>query len=245
MRRNIRLLLQYDGSNYHGWQVQPNALTIQEVIETTVRRIVSRPVRILAAGRTDAGVHAWGQVANFHTDTSIPSGKLKKSLNSLLPDDIKVRALSEEAPSFESRKSARSKIYRYFILNRPEPSPWFFRYSWHYSRLLDCESIARAAKWLVGEMDFSSFQASDCDARSSVRKISRFEVHSRSGMITFTVEGNGFLKHMVRSMVGTLVEVGKGSMKPDEVKEIIELHDRTQAGPNVPAKGLFLWKVVY
>jgi len=243
--RNIRFTLQYDGTNYHGWQIQPNAVTIQEILESTLGRVVSHPVRVTGAGRTDAGVHARGQVASFRTESSIPPEKLKRALNGLLPDDIKVLEITEADPGFDARRSAQGKIYRYFILNSPEPSPWLYRYSWHFPSPLDCEAMQTAAGHLVGRREYSSFQASDGNTRSSVRKIEFFTVNPQRSIITFEVKADGFLKHMVRGMVGTLVEVGRGRFSPRKVEEILSAQDRTQAGPNAPARGLFLWKVVY
>lgn len=245
MLRNIRFALQYDGTNYHGWQIQPNAVTIQEILESTIGRIVSHPVRVTGSGRTDAGVHARGQVASFRTESSIPSEKLKRALNGLLPDDIKVLEITDVESGFDARRSALGKIYRYFIFTSPEPSPWLYRYSWHFPSPLDCEAMEVAAGHLVGEKEFSSFQASDGNTRNSVRKIEFFTVNSHRSIITFEVKANGFLKHMVRSMVGTLVEVGRGRFNPRKVEEILSARDRTQAGPNAPARGLFLWKVIY
>lgn len=245
MPRNIRLTLQYDGTDYHGWQFQPNAVTVQEVIELTLLRVIGYPVRLAGAGRTDAGVHAWGQVANFHTENPLPPEKLKKALNALLPPAIRVLASVEAAPDFNSRKMARSKTYRYFIFRRPEPSPWIFRYSWHLTSNLDAEAMTGAAQNLVGKHDFSAFQASDCSARTSIRSVYSFRIWVKENLMAFEVAAEGFLKHMVRNMVGTLIEVGKGRLRPEEVQRILESGDRREAGPNIPARGLFLWKVDY
>jgi tRNA pseudouridine38-40 synthase len=243
--RNICLTLQYDGTDYHGWQFQPNAVTVQEVIELTLRRLIGHPVRLVGAGRTDAGVHAWGQVANFHTENSLPPEKLKKALNALLPPAIRVLASGEAAPDFDSRKMARSKTYRYYIFRRPEPSPWIFRYSWHLAIDLDAEAMNGAARSLVGKHDFSAFRASDCNAQTRIRSVSSFGIWAKKNLMIFEVAAEGFLKYMVRNMVGTLIEVGRGRLRPEEVQRILESGDRREAGPNIPARGLFLWKVDY
>ena len=245
MPNNIRFTLQYDGTDYHGWQFQPNAVTVQEVIENTLNRVVGHRVRLVGAGRTDAGVHAWGQVANFHTENPLPPEKLKKALNSLLPPAIRVLSVAVAAPDFDSRRSARSKTYRYFIFRRPEPSPWIFRYSWHLVSRLDVEAMSEAAQVFVGKHDFSAFRAADCCARTRVRIVNSFGIRVKENIMVFEVNADGFLKHMVRNMVGTLIEVGRGRVRPARVRGILESGDRRKAGPNIPPHGLFLWQVDY
>jgi len=243
--QNIRFTLQYDGTDYHGWQFQPNVITVQEVVQKTLQRVVGHPVRLVGAGRTDAGVHAWGQVANFHTENPIPPEKLKKAMNALLPPAIRVLALDQAAPDFNSLGLARSKTYRYFVFRRLEPSPWIFRYSWHLVCNLDVPAMTAAAQFLVGRHDFSAFRASDCNAKTSVRSLENFRIWNKKNLLIFEVTAGGFLKYMVRNMVGTLIEVGKGRFRPEQVKTILESRDRKKAGPNIPPRGLFLWRVDY
>ncbi len=245
--RNIRLDLEYDGTAYSGWQVQPRVPTIQEKIEEALYRITGQRVRVSGAGRTDAGVHALGQVAHFHSDTSLPVDVLLRALNSLLPDDIVVKAVRDVPGSFHARKGASGKRYEYWILNDPTPSAFHRRYFWHLRRPLDVEAMGRAARRLAGKHDFSSFQASGGECgRSAVRSVNLLDVEIvRERYLRVAVEANGFLRGMVRILVGTLVEVGEGKIAEEDVSRILEARDRRVAGRTAPARGLFLVWVRY
>lgn len=245
--RNIRLLLEYDGTAYHGFQDQadPSLPTIQSTLEAAIAQICHEKVRIQAAGRTDAGVHALGQVVNFHTRASIPTDRFVPALNSVLPDDILVKRAEAVSPSFHARFDATAKTYRYTVDNRPLPSVFTRRYAYHVSQPLDVESMEKAAAYLVGTMDFASFQTSGSSARTSVRTVYSLEVEACEGIITFQVRANGFLYNMVRNIVGTLLEVGKGKLEAEAIPAIVAAADRKYAGPTAPAHGLCLVSVEY
>ncbi|MCL4503378.1 MAG: tRNA pseudouridine(38-40) synthase TruA [Deltaproteobacteria bacterium] len=246
MSRNIRLLLEYDGSRYHGWQRQRGDLSIQQVLEETLERLTNQPVKLIGSGRTDAGVHALGQVANFHTSSTVPLKAFHAGLNSMLPDDIAVLKAQEVSPEFHARKSALSKTYEYRILNRPNRSPLYHHYGWWLSHKLDLPAMTAAALALPGEHDFSAFRASGSGNRNPVRRI--FSAHWQThpgGWLRFTITGNGFLRGMVRSLVGTMVEVGKGKYEPSLLVELLQSGERQMAGPTAPGRGLYLVKVVY
>ena len=217
LRRNIRLLLEYDGTRYHGWQRQLDAATIQGVLEAAVARLTQAPVAIIGSGRTDAGVHARGQVANFRTESAIPLKAFHQGLNSLLPKDIAVLEASEAEPSFHARKSARAKTYEYRILNRPNRSPLNRHYAWWIAPPLDLAAMAGAAAALPGEHDFTAFRASGSDNINPVRRVLAAAWRDEpGGWLSFTITATGFLRGMVRSLVGTMVEVGQGKAPPDQ-----------------------------
>ena len=243
---NIRLLLEYDGTGYHGWQRQKNALTIQEVVETALAKLTGEPVKLLGSGRTDAGVHARGQVANFHTSSHIPLKAFHAGLNSLLPRDIAVLDAAAAPPDFHARKSARAKTYEYLILNRPEPSPLNRRYAWVVREALNLEAMARAAAVLSGEHDFSAFRASGSGSGHAVREVLAAAWHQgEAGRLRFVITANGFLRGMVRSLVGTMVEIGLGKRPPEDLAGLLKSGERRDVGPTAPAQGLFLVAVVY
>ena len=244
--RNIKLLIEYDGTHYHGWQVQPNALTIQEVIEKKIEVMTQQRVRLIASGRTDAGVHALGQVANFRTTSSVPVEGFQRGLNSLLPSDIIVRSAEEVDFQFHAQYGAKRKTYRYAILNSEVPSALCRNYSWHLPLPLDVQAMQKASSLLLGRKDFSSFQGADADTEDPVREVYRAEWSvEEKGFLHFTIEANGFLKHMVRNIVGTLVEVGRVKLSADDFERILDARDRCQAGMTAPAQGLFLVEVKY
>lgn len=244
--RNIRLLLEYDGSRYHGWQRQPGDLTIQEVLEEALQRLTGEPVKLIGSGRTDAGVHALGQVANFRTHSTIPLKAFHAGLNSMLPYDIAVLEARVVPLEFHARKSALSKTYEYRILNRPSRSPLHHHYGWWLAPKLDLEAMAVAAALLPGEHDFSAFRASGSGNRNPVRRIfsAGWQTHP-GGWLRFAVTGNGFLRGMVRSLVGTIVEVGKGKAAPELLAELLQSGERRLAGPTAPGQGLYLVQVAY
>jgi tRNA pseudouridine38-40 synthase len=243
--RNIVLTVAYDGTCYHGWQCQPNAVTVQEVFTKTVEKILDHPVKIHAGGRTDTGVHAMGQVINFHTEKTIAPRSLVKGLNSLLPRDIRVKDAREKEPSFHARYSAKSKTYAYCILNTPYNSPFLERYVWHIHNVLDVPAMDEAANLILGKHDFSSFKKKDEAYKSTIREIIRSGVKRKGDMIYFIVEAQGFLRYMVRNIMGTLVLVGSEKITVEEFLTILESKDRERAGPKAPAKGLFLRKIEY
>lgn len=243
--RNIKLTIQYDGTNYHGWQRQKNALSIQKIIEDNLGRILNHKVTLYASGRTDAGVHALGQVGNFHTTSKLTPDVIKKALNSMLPQDIVITESVEVEEKFHARYQAKSRVYQYLIWNYKIPSPFFRRYSWFVATKLDLVKMQEAGSLLIGRHDFSSFQGANRTESSPIRKIIKIEIKNIGRFLIFTIEADSFLRHMVRNIVGTLVEVGKGKLSLDDFKKIIISKDRTKAGPAAPAHGLFLREVKY
>jgi tRNA pseudouridine38-40 synthase len=245
--RNIRLDLEYDGTVYHGWQVQPDVSTIQQELEETLHQILGERVRVVGAGRTDAGVHALGQVGHFPTESALEVGALFRGMNSLLPEDIVVKAVREAPPDFHARKSALMKRYEYWILNDPTPSAFHHRFFWHVRVALDQLKMQRAAQRLVGEYDFASFQASGGEpGKDTIRDLRLLEIREvQDGIIRIAAEGRAFLRGMVRILVGTLVDVGRGRIPEEAVHDILMEKDRRRAGRTAPGKGLFLNWVRY
>jgi len=242
---NIKLTVEYDGTNYHGWQTQPRGETIQSVLEKAVSTFLGTPTRITGAGRTDAGVHALGQVANFSSAREFDLHRIQRGLNALTPDDITIKAVEIVPDSFDARRDGRSRIYEYRLLNRPAPSPFYLTTAWHVHDPLDTEAMRDAIRCLEGEHDFSSFRAAGCDAAHPVRKVYRTSLDRRGDLLVFTVEATAFLRHMVRNVVGTFIEVGRGLRTSQSFTELLEARDRTKAGPTAPAHGLFLVEVKY
>ncbi len=244
--RNIKLTIEYDGTAYHGWQIQPGLKTIQGVMKERIAQITQEKVNLIGAGRTDAGVHALGQVANFKTESAIDVTSLQRGLNSLLAPDIVITGVEEMEERFHARFSARSKIYEYCILNQPYPSAIGRYYTWFIHHGLDISSMKRCGEILIGSHDFSSFRASGDESSHSIREVFRLEIERRNGnLIVVAIEANAFLREMVRSIVGTLVDVGRGKTSFEEFKEIFQAQDRRQAGMTAPARGLFLIEVKY
>jgi len=244
--RNVKLTIEYDGSAYHGWQIQPGLRTIQGVIREQIAQITQQEVNLIGAGRTDAGVHALAQVANFQTESTIDVPSLQRGLNSLLPSDIVITSAEEVQEGFHARFSARSKVYEYHILNQPYPSALLRDYAWFMHNELDLPSMKKCGKLLIGNHDFSSFRASGDESRHSTREVLRLEIEHRKGnLIVIVIEANAFLREMVRSIVGTLVDVGRGKTVFLEFKEIFQVLDRRRAGMTAPAHGLFLVEVKY
>jgi tRNA pseudouridine38-40 synthase len=244
--RNIKLTIEYDGTNYLGWQVQPKGATIQGLIEEKLTLLTGEPIHLIGSGRTDAGVHALSQVAHFKAKSLMEVLTIQRALNSLLPQDIVVRNVEEVSEDFHARKQSKSKVYEYRILNRPVRSAFHRAYAWHIPQSLDLQEMKKATQELVGEHDFSSFRSVGSPTRTAVRKVTRAEwKRNRDGFIRFEVEATGFLKQMVRTIVGTLVEVGKGRITPEEFQRILQARDRKKAGPTAPAQGLFLKEVKY
>ncbi|MCM8763146.1 MAG: tRNA pseudouridine(38-40) synthase TruA [Candidatus Omnitrophica bacterium] len=248
--RNIKITLEYDGRRYAGWQIQPKnqtakRQTIQESIEKTLQKILQEKIKVIGSGRTDAGVHALAQVANFKTHSKIPLEKLQKALNALLPEDMVVNKIEEVGPDFHARFQAKSKLYRYTILNRRYPSVFLRHYAYFYPYPLDVNLMRKEAQYLVGRHNFKSFYTSDKKIRNPVRTIKYIKIKNNKGLITIDIEADGFLYNMARNIVGTLLEIGRGRFPQGSMKKILLAKDRTKAGPTVPAGGLCLIRVNY
>lgn len=243
--RNIKLIVQYDGTDYAGFQVQPDVPTIQGALEVALAHILKHDLRIRAAGRTDAGVHAIGQVVSVRTDAAIPAQALADALDNALPAAIAVPAGVEAPPEFHPQYDAVAKLYSYRILNRREPSPFIGRYAWHVRGPLDVDAMSTAAEALTGRHDFSAFEAAGGAAADKVRTLERLDCERHGDMIEIRARADGFLYMMVRNIVGTLVEVGLGRLAPRAVGDILASRDRTNAGPTAPPQGLCLVRVDY
>lgn len=261
--RNIKLIIEYDGTNYAGWQIQkspqsivhsPQKRTIQETIEKTLQTIIQEKVRVIGSGRTDSGVHALAQTANFRTNSPLSVLKIQKALNSLLPKDVSIKKITEADENFHSRYSAKSKTYRYFILNSETKSVFLRNYAWHIPYRFNVRLMRKEAKVLLGRHDFKSFCASGSSAKTTVRTIKKIVVKKAvsfqlsalsSPAIIIEIEANGFLYNMVRNIVGTLIEIGRGRFPEGSLKKILLAKNRKQAGPTAPAQALFLAEVKY
>ncbi len=243
--RNVCLTVAYDGTNYHGWQCQPNAVTVQEVLKGALERILGHDVKIIAGARTDAGVHAMGQVVNFSTSKGIDAAGLGRGLNALLPKDIRVRLVRDVDESFHARYSAKSKTYVYCILNDMHNSPFLSRYVLHVPYSLDLSLMKEAIKLVVGEHDFSAFKKKDEVYKSTVREVRRAGVVARGRVVYFIIEATGFLRYMVRNITGTLLLAGQGKMGKEQFEAVLESREREKAGPTAPAHGLFLREIKY
>ena len=244
--RNLKLTLSYDGTDFFGWQTQPDKRTVQETLEKALAELTgAERVRLNAAGRTDAGVHALGQVANFYSDSNIPAEKLVAAINAHLPDDIAVLAAEDMPQAFDANHDAVLKLYRYVIHDGAVQSPFMRRYTCHHKRRLDDRAMARAAEPLKGRHDFHSFETDWPNRMSSVRTITHLAVNRFGDYLWVEVEADGFLYNMVRAIAGTLINVGRGYWPESQVEAILQAEDRTQAGPTASAKGLFLVRVTY
>lgn len=244
--RNIRLLLQYEGTRYQGWQRQTSSdNTIQGKLENLLSKMCNEEIEIQASGRTDAGVHAMGQVANFHTNSQMSVEEMLEYMNQYLPEDIVVREVREAAPRFHSRLNATGKKYCYRILNSKVSNAFWRRYAVQVSEELNIIQMQKAASLLLGEHDYKSFTSNKKGKKSTVRRIDNIDITKDGDMLIFTFEGNGFLHHMVRILMGTLVEIGMGKRNPEEIPEILAAKSREQAGMLMPSKGLMLMEVYY
>lgn len=254
--RNIKLVLEYEGTAYRGWQSQKEGPTVQSTLERCIAGLTGEQCHVMGAGRTDSGVHALGQVAAFKTSSELDAATIKRALNALLPPDIRVRAASEEDESFHPRYSSSLKTYFYLVSNTSHASPFLRRYVWRVPQKLDMGAMSRAAALLEGKHDFRAFMGAGSSVRSSERTLSMLSVEYldgigflgagiEGGFVRITVRGDGFLRHMVRNIVGTLVEVGRGKLEAEAVKGIIASGERSEAGPTAPPQGLFLEKVLY
>ena len=243
--RNLRLDIEYDGTHYHGWQVQKNAPSVAGAIEEALVRVLQHPVRLNGSGRTDAGVHALGQVANFPTERDIPEENLQRALNSLLPRDIVIRRVVEAPAEFNARRDATLRYYRYQCFLGEHPSALYRHLTLYVRRPLDVEAMRRAAGHFVGTHDFSAFRSAHCDANNPVRTVTACEILDERPFLYIDVKSYAFLRSQVRIMVSTLLEVGEGRRPPDDILTILASKDRACAGPTLPAKGLILMEVRY
>ena len=243
--RNIKLVIEYDGKSFNGWQKQPNKLNIQGEIEKAIEEITGEKIDLIASGRTDAGVHSLGQVANFKTNSTIDVEKIPYAINSKLKKSIVIKSAEEVPERFHSRYSVHSKTYRYTINNSKFGTALYRDMEYHFPIELDEKKMQKAAKFFEGEHDFKAFKASGTSSKSSVRTIYKATVERKGDRVIIELTGNGFLYNMVRIIAGTLIDVGIGKIKPEEVKEIIEKKERKNAGKTLPARGLCLLKVDY
>jgi tRNA pseudouridine38-40 synthase len=249
--RNLKLILSYDGAEFSGWQVQPDAATVQGTLASAIGRITGEKVLPQGSGRTDAGVHALAQVVTFVTESSVPTANFVKALNDILPASMRVLEVSEAPPDFHARHSARAKTYRYRIYREDICPPFLARYVWHYPYPLDESAMTVAAEFVIGEHDFTSFAVVDPErgrggeAASNVRTIFASSWERAADEWIYRVRGSGFLHHMVRNLVGTFILVGKGTLRVEDVTRILEARSRSAAGPTAPASGLYLVSVEY
>lgn len=243
--RKIKLVIHYDGTAYHGWQRQPEHVTVQTAVENALERLCGQPVEVTGSSRTDAGVHALGQVAHFKIDSPVPTENIARALNNLLPDDIVIADACEVGADFDAISSTVSKRYRYTICTAPIRPVLEIRHCWHRPGTLDIEAMRKAAALLVGTKDFKSFASAADQRQSSVRTILRCEVTCENPWIYIGVQADGFLYNMVRNIVGTLVEVGRGRWQPKDIDGILAARDRAAAGPIAPASGLCLMQIHY
>ena len=245
--RIIKITIEYDGTNYSGWQVQPNAVTIQSKLEAAVLRLTSETTKVYGAGRTDAGVHARGQVATFKTKSKIPIANLARALTSRLPKDISVIKAEEVDNNFDPRHGAKMKLYRYTVYASKIAPAIGRQYMWHVNWDLDLNKIISASKYFEGKHDYTTFSNQECNSEDSnnIRTVEKCLVTSKGKIITFDIMGRSFLYNMVRNIVGTLIDVGRGRIPPDTILQLFTMKDRQQAGQGAPAKGLCLEWISY
>ncbi len=242
---NIKLTIEYEGTNYIGWQKQNKGNSIQGEIEKAIKLITGENVNLIGSGRTDSGVHAKGQVANFITKSKIPGDKFKFALNSKLSEDIAIIHSENVDESFHARYDAIGKKYKYLIYNSQIRSPLYRNFAYYIPYPLDYKEMDKSIKYLIGTHDFTSFMASNSSVKSTIRTINHVSLYKKEDLIVFSIEGNGFLYNMVRIIVGTLVEVGRGKIESDNISHIIHSKNREIAGPTAPPHGLYLEKVYY
>lgn len=243
--KRVMLIVAYDGTNYHGWQMQPNAVTIEQILNEKLSELLKEYIQVIGASRTDAGVHAEGNVAVFDTNTSIPGEKISYALNHLLPEDIVIQESFEVEPDFHPRKCDSIKTYQYRILNRNFNLPVKGRNAYHFYRKLDLDKMREAAAYFVGKHDFKNFCSSHTQAKSTIRIIYSFDIEEEDEEIVLTVSGNGFLYNMVRMLTGTLLDVGTGRMSPDKIPELLAAKERVHSPNTAPARGLTLLDIEY
>jgi len=244
--RNIKLILEYDGARYFGFQRQKDRPTVQAALEAALSKLFNRPMKIAAAaGRTDAGAHAAGQVVNFKVDSALSPGKIQAALNAFLPKDIAVKRAEEVPAKFHARYGAKWKTYEYRVLNSKVRSPLLNGWAWRYPHPLNRSRMKQAARLLTGRHDFKAFQAAGSSARGSVRRVRRFNLYKEENLLRFVIEADGFLYHMVRSLVGTLLKIGRGNLSLNDLRQLLRKRGRRLAGPTAPAAGLTLLSVTY
>jgi tRNA pseudouridine38-40 synthase len=243
--RTLKLVVEYDGTGFAGWQRQDGQTTVQGCLEKALHTMTGQAIIVRGAGRTDAGVHAEGQVASVEVASRIPTLGFLRGINTNVPPEIAVLEVTDMPAGFSARHDARGKIYRYLVWNHPVRSPRIARRAWHVYDPLDTHAMREAAGRLVGEHDFRNFRSADCDRKNTVRIMRRFDVRRDGAMLSLEVEGTAFLRNMVRILAGTLVAVGKGKMTPDQVEVLLTSGDRSQAGVTAPACGLTLVRVIY
>lgn len=241
----IRLVLEYDGSRFVGWQVQREGRSVQGVLQDAIAKLCGQPVRVTGAGRTDSGVHARGQVASLVAPRELPLEAWIAGLSSLLPEDLAVVRAEPAPDGFDARRWARGKRYEYSIHNSPVRSPLLRERAWNIRRPLDAAAMRAALRHLIGRHDFAALRAADCAAKTTVREVRALELLERGPLLVLRIEATAFLKHMVRNIVGTLVEVGHGKRDPASLPALLASRDRTQAGPTAPPQGLLLDEVFY
>ena len=245
MIKNMKLEISYDGTDFHGFQVQPKHRTVQGTLEQALQKLTGKETKVFASGRTDAGVHARKQVCNFHTDSRIPIEKWPVAINTLLPEDLVVYSAVEVAEGFHSRYDVERKTYRYTIYNDKYVDLFRRRFVWHYPYTLNIESMQLASQYFLGEHDFTSFSSSKTNIESKVRTIYEFQLRQEGKEIIIQVTGNGFLYNMVRIMVGTLTEIGRGKLEPVYIQKLLKKKERPPSRLTAPANGLTLWDVEY
>jgi len=244
--QNIKLIIEYDGTNYSGWQIQNNTeYTVQEKLQKAFTKINKKPVKVQGASRTDAGVHAMGQVANCILDVVIPIERVPAAVNRLLPNDIICKKAERVKMDFHARYDSRGKKYRYRIYNQKLPSVFVRNYSYYYRHKIDLAILKKACQYFVGTHDFTSFQASGCAAKNTVKTIESIEVIKKNSEIWLEIKGDGFLYNMVRIIMGTLIELSMGKIKITDINKIISANNRSNAGFTAPAQGLSLLEVYY
>ncbi len=243
--RNIKLTLEYEGTGYLGWQRQPQGMTVQQALEEALEKAVGTRTAVTGASRTDAGVHARGQSANFRTESALAPERLRGALNALLPRDIAVLEAREVPPEFDARFSARSKRYTYTLWTGPVRPALRRNFCWHVRWVRDVEALRAASRLLIGRKDFAAFEAANASSETTVRRVKRAEWFESGPELTFEIEADAFLYNMVRIIVGTLCEVGRGKLSVGDFARIIEARDRTEAGRTAPPQGLCLMEVVY
>lgn len=242
---NIKLCLSFDGSNYHGWQRQENAMTVQQKMEEAIKKLTGQNSAVIGCSRTDAGVHAIKYVCNFYSDTKIPINKIPIALNTVLPRDIRINYAEYVDDSFHARFSAKSKTYLYLIWNDPISIPFLARYSYHFPLKLDTDKMSKAAKELVGEHDFSAFMATGGSQKSTIRRINYLTVNKDGSKISIEINANAYLYNMVRIIAGTLIYVGCGKLSENDIKRIMDSKNRVEAGITAPPHGLFLKDIFF
>lgn len=243
--KNIKLTIEYEGTRYHGWQIQENAITVQEVLRRAIHGLTGTNANLIGCSRTDVGVHALGQVANFATEANIPPDRFSYALNRMLPEDIVVKKSEEAGMDFHARFCSKGKTYRYLFYNSQFPSALLRHRAYHVSYKLDVEAMREAAGSIIGKQDFSAFRASGSDAKTSVRTITGLTLSERENVIAMTITGDGFLYNMVRIIAGTLAEVGAGKLQAGDMADIIASRDRKNAGRTAPSHGLYLVEIYY